>query len=230
MDKRESQRFAKRLEVRFSSGGMSYSGFSGNLSENGLFIRTKRGFAPGSTIDIELVLPDGTVSFLKGIVRRTIKAAASVKNGMGIELLQKDVRYVDFVRTLSPDAEKGSEDIAPPGFQILSCPKCGTRNKVLGNKIALRPRCGRCSSSLIPEEEERKKPRFDIGDADRFISQGMYGEAVEVYRELISVEPNNVSIMQRIVEFQALLKLLGKDKNGLIASLNSFLDQEKVVP
>ena len=70
-------RFTKRLEATFSSGGLSYRGILSNLSQNGLFIRTNRGFAPGTTVDIELVMPDNTLCRIKGVVKRTIKTPMS---------------------------------------------------------------------------------------------------------------------------------------------------------
>jgi hypothetical protein len=77
-------RFTKRLEATFSSGGLSYRGILSNLSQNGLFIRTNRGFAPGSTVDIELVMPDNALCRLKGIVKRTIKTPMSYGKRCGI--------------------------------------------------------------------------------------------------------------------------------------------------
>lgn len=149
MEKRKHKRFTKRLETRFSSGGMSFSGVSSNLSERGMFIRTKRSFAPGIAIDIELVMPDGKKSFLKGIVIWTIKTPVSTsKNGMGVELIEKDAKYMDFLKAIkgeetTPKAASVSE------FQIISCPQCNAKNKVLSSKISLRPRCGKCGASLI---------------------------------------------------------------------------------
>lgn len=142
-------RFTKRLEVRFTSGGLSFTGILSNLSENGLFIRTNRGFAPGSVIDIEMVMPDGKKSFLKAVVRRTIKTPMStLKNGMGVELVEKDAAYINFVRSFKEETETDTEDITPPEFQIISCPNCGAKNKVLSDKIPLWPKCGRCGTPL----------------------------------------------------------------------------------
>jgi Tfp pilus assembly protein PilZ len=142
-------RFTKRLEATFSSGGLSYRGILSNLSRNGLFIRTNRGFAPGSTVDIELVMPDNKVCRLKGIVKRTIKTPmlSSMKNGMGIELTEKDPAYLNLIESF--DDDKGTvTETHPPEFQIIACPACGVKNKVLTEKLSLGPRCGRCRTSL----------------------------------------------------------------------------------
>lgn len=142
-------RFTKRLEARFSSGGMSFAGISSNLSESGLFIRTNRGFAPDTAIDIELVMPDGKTSSLKGLVRRTIKTPMStLKNGMGVELLEKDAAYINFLKSFTEETETDTEKITPPEFQIISCPNCGVKNKVSSEKLSLGPKCGRCGTPL----------------------------------------------------------------------------------
>lgn len=141
-------RFTKRLEATFSSGGLSYRGILSNLSQNGLFIRTNRGFAPGSTVDIELVMPDNTLCRIKGVVKRTIKTPmSSMRNGMGIELTEKDAAYLNFVESFDEEKETVTET-PPPEFQIISCPACGVKNKVLNEKLSLGPKCGRCGTSL----------------------------------------------------------------------------------
>lgn len=76
-------------------------------------------------------------------------------------------------------------------------------------------------------KEISEETRLSISDADSYISQGRYMEAMTVYRRLLSVEPDNKHVLQRIEELRALLKLLGKDKEELIARLNNFLDSIK---
>jgi len=144
-----SPRFTKRLEVKFSSGGNTYKGILSNLSLGGLFIRTNRGFAPGTTIDIELVMPDGTISFLKGIVRWAAKTHLAIKNGMGIELTEKDTTFVNFIKSFHEKTGKPFEKSDPQEFQIIICSQCGVKNKVLSEKISLGPKCGRCRTPLI---------------------------------------------------------------------------------
>lgn len=67
-------------------------------------------------------------------------------------------------------------------------------------------------------------PRVRIRDADIFISQGRYIEAFDIYKKILSIEPSNTYVLQRIEELRALLKLLGRSEEGLIMRLNSFLD------
>jgi hypothetical protein len=151
-------RFTKRLEATFSSGGLSYRGILSNISENGLFIRTNRGFAPGTTVAIEVVMPDNTLIVLKGIVKRTIKTPiTTMKNGMGIELIGSDVKYLSFVKSFAEETgfsdvetEPETEPEVPPvpEYFIIKCPNCGVKNKVSGYKLAMEPKCGKCGISL----------------------------------------------------------------------------------
>src|SRR4030066_1022892 len=141
MNKRKNLRFTKRLEARFIADGESFVGITSNLSENGLFIRTKRGFVPDSILDIELIMPDGKVSLIKGIVKRTVKVPLSVKNGMGIELLEKDETYMHYVKSLREGGERSPDKEPIEEFQIIPCPSCQAKNKVRMDKIALGPRC-----------------------------------------------------------------------------------------
>ena len=151
MEEQRKPRFTKRLEATFSSGPFTYRGILSDISENGLFIRTNHGFAPGTTVSIEIVMPDNQISHLKGIVRRTIKTPLlAKKNGMGVELTKKDESYVNFFKFNFE--EKKIETEPPPStpeFQIVQCPGCGVKNRVLQEKLVLDPKCGRCGTSLI---------------------------------------------------------------------------------
>lgn len=59
--------------------------------------------------------------------------------------------------------------------------------------------------------------------ADRFVAEGNFSEAMGIYRKHLSSDPNNKAVLQRVDELRALLKLLGKDKEVLIAKLDAFL-------
>lgn len=74
------------------------------------------------------------------------------------------------------------------------------------------------------KEGVSEDPHLSIGDADLYISQGNYTDAMDIYKKLLSREPDNVHVLQRIEDMKVLLKLLGKDKEKLIERLNSFLE------
>ncbi len=152
-----TQRYTKRLEATFSSGSFTYRGILSDISENGLFIRTSRGFTPGTTVDIKIIMPGDQISHLTGIVRRSIKTPLSAtKNGMGVELTQKDAVYMNFYKSHHEEAGKEffeekepvGEKTSPPEFRIITCPGCGAKNKVLYEKLFLKPICGKCRTLL----------------------------------------------------------------------------------
>jgi len=179
MAKRICQRFTKRLETIFTSGGMRFTGITSDLSAGGLFIRTQHGLVPGSFLDIEIYLPEKKVCRLKGIVRRTIKTPlTALKNGMGIELIERDQNYLEFLRRFVTGSEKPEEtpfehDAANSGPAaedekqgpnpqekraegeggrpetiIITCQGCNVKNRVMREKLSIGPKCGRCGAAL----------------------------------------------------------------------------------
>ena len=63
-----------------------------------------------------------------------------------------------------------------------------------------------------------------LEDADRFVAEGKFSEAMGIYRKFLSSDPGNKVVLQRVEELRSLLKLLGKDKGVLIAKLDAFLE------
>ena len=100
MEKRQHKRYTSRCEIEFSMNGTTYRGISSNLSQNGLFIRTRKPFTADTIIDLMVHFPNGSTSKLKGITRRAIRNPLDNQNGMGIELIEKDSNYFDFVNSI----------------------------------------------------------------------------------------------------------------------------------
>lgn len=67
-------------------------------------------------------------------------------------------------------------------------------------------------------------PAADVTAADRKVSEGNYGDAMKIYRELLTANPDNRQVLQRVEDLRQLLKMIGKDKEALIAQLNSFME------
>lgn len=164
---RRHRRFIRRLEVEFSANNQNYRGISSNFSLGGIFIRTNHSFSPDTIIDLTIHLPDGTSVLAKGVVRMALRTSvASLKNGMGIEIIENDSHYVNFIRSLSSDdtgdpppealaRETGpahTETAAPkkplPDFLIVSCPFCHVKNKVNRARTSRSLRCGKCGALL----------------------------------------------------------------------------------
>lgn len=74
------------------------------------------------------------------------------------------------------------------------------------------------------EEVETGAGVIGLSIADSLVAGGDYSAAVEAYKELLSREPENKHILQRIAELKSLLKLIGKGDDIVIAKLESFLD------
>lgn len=79
-------------------------------------------------------------------------------------------------------------------------------------------------SEILEETEAKISPEININDADSYIINGQYSEAMNIYKKLLSVNPENRHVMQRIEELKTLLKLLGKDREVLIEKLDDFLE------
>ncbi len=172
MKGRVSDRFIRRLETEFTADDKSYRGISSNLSISGLFIRTQHAFVPGTIVDIVIHLPDTADVKLKGRVKHASKThIVSVKNGMGIEIIQNNPEYISFIKSVVPDAveKRGAAGRTPdifynkhvdkpkqpqskaPEFTIIACPKCGVRNKVRTAKLSMGPKCGKCGHLITAE-------------------------------------------------------------------------------
>ncbi len=150
------RRITKRLEVTFSAGGIRYKGILSNLSTNGLFIRTNRGFTPGTVVDIQIIMPGNQVASLTGVVKRTIKVPVTpARNGMGIELITSDEIFLDYVRNVlreqGIEMKEATSSEHVPEYEIIACNGCGVKNKVSREKLSGDPQCGRCGRLLITE-------------------------------------------------------------------------------
>ena len=108
-NKRQQKRFIRRCEVEFTVNKFTLRGISSDFSLEGLFLRTNHACEPGTVFDIAIHLPDGSVSKVKGKAVRSLRRptvmvtgipAKSVKNGMGIEIIERDAHYLHLIRSL----------------------------------------------------------------------------------------------------------------------------------
>jgi hypothetical protein len=155
--RRRHDRFIRRLETEFEAAGQQYRAFSSDFSCSGLYIRTNHAFPPGTPVSITVHMPDGRASHLKGVVRRALRTTVvSLKNGMGIELTEKDTAYSDFMNVFAAECTEpwamGKEEEEPaaaqPEFLIIACGSCGAKNKIPSSKLSLGPKCGKCRTPL----------------------------------------------------------------------------------
>lgn len=108
-NKREQKRFIFRCETEFIANGVTYRGIASDFSLNGIFIRTTHPLVPDTISDMTVYLPEGMTSKLTGKVKRALKPSIgrvvgtpvrAFKHGMGIEIIKKDINYLNFIRSL----------------------------------------------------------------------------------------------------------------------------------
>lgn len=108
-NKRRLRRFSHRCRVAFTADGMTYRGLSSNFSLDGLFLRAKNTFPPGTLLDITLYFPNDLASRLQATVIRESQEPLRVaggreseygEKGMGIRIRERDSLYLHFIRAL----------------------------------------------------------------------------------------------------------------------------------
>jgi hypothetical protein len=101
MEARKDKRFKKRLLVRIYSGISHFGGITGDISNNGMFIRGA--FFPNDIVlNIALYLPGNKISFLLGTVKRNVKIPeTNWLFGMGLQLIKKDHTYQNLLKILT---------------------------------------------------------------------------------------------------------------------------------
>jgi hypothetical protein len=95
---RKEGRVPTKLVVKIHSGVLRTWGLVSDISHNGLFIHAKHKLNPDTILDIELMMPDGKTAALRGVVKRiVILPDAQRKFGMGVEVIEKDTTYRNYM-------------------------------------------------------------------------------------------------------------------------------------
>ncbi|MDQ7786833.1 MAG: tetratricopeptide repeat protein [Thermodesulfovibrionales bacterium] len=84
------------------------------------------------------------------------------------------------------------------------------------------PAAGAITDTAVVEEAPEETGDM-LSEADRFVRDENFTEALSIYRSILASEPDNRKALQRVEELKALLKLLGKDKEELIERLENLL-------
>ncbi len=99
-EKRENERFLKKIPVEVSAENRVIKGTTVRVSEKGFCVRAQTVFSVGTTVDINLYISDDRPCRLKGIVKFAEKSGISARqNGMGIELTEKSPEYLKLIRS-----------------------------------------------------------------------------------------------------------------------------------
>ncbi len=107
MDKsdRKIKRTDKRLLIKFGEDSPRMVGFTGDISQAGIFIKSSKVFGPGTILKIDLTLPNNLVLHLEGRVMWAKKVPPSLhrvtkKSGMGVLIHEPPMEYIGFLSTL----------------------------------------------------------------------------------------------------------------------------------
>ena len=108
MEKRNNHRIPKRLFVKFGIEQTNAIGFTGDISRNGLFIKTNTVYPPDTQLLIQLVLPDDREIDMAGRVMWAKRVNPSMirhvkKNGMGVQLDRVPEDYSRFLKSIDHD-------------------------------------------------------------------------------------------------------------------------------
>jgi tetratricopeptide (TPR) repeat protein len=147
--------------------------------------------------------------------------AESMKTGIG-EKKGQETPHAEEIGLWKPlDDVKGEEEKLPDLDETVA-----HKGKTPSFEGVLQQEASSVQKSPIPTEEEEPQEQSIPGvtDADSYILAGKYFSAMNVYRKILTRDPDNKQILQRIEELRALLKLLGNDKEELVSKLDSFLD------
>jgi hypothetical protein len=101
--KRRGRRHRRRLLTEFAPCGYAecHRGVSTSLSETGFFLKSRHVYRVGVMLEVRMSLSPERTCSLRGVVRYARKVLLMrYKNGMGVEILEGDPTYVDFIRLL----------------------------------------------------------------------------------------------------------------------------------
>ncbi len=91
IDKRNIKRHKKRLQLRFGLEEPNKLGFTEDISDTGIFIKSPMVMNPGKILYVEFRLPDNSTILVKGRImwaKRVPQALlGKVKGGMGVHIL-----------------------------------------------------------------------------------------------------------------------------------------------
>jgi len=107
-ENRQLPRHRKRIRVEFGPEQLVYTGFTEDISTEGFFLKTALVLRPGTVLQAELHLPDGTLVKLEGRVRWAKKVPPALlrrlKGGMGVKIRQfltGEIAYQSYCQELA---------------------------------------------------------------------------------------------------------------------------------
>jgi hypothetical protein len=96
---RRTQRARRRLMVRFGTEAAERTGFTKDISETGVFIRTNMVARPGTTLQVELQFPDRSFQLWARVVwakKVPPQLAHLMDCGMGVCFIDPPADWIDY--------------------------------------------------------------------------------------------------------------------------------------
>lgn len=101
VNRRRAARTKRRIMVRYGPSGPVRTGFTKNLSETGLFVRSNQVYPPGTTLHVEVQFPERTFHlWAKVMWAKRVPAQLShvLDCGMGLHFLEPDAGFLEYFR------------------------------------------------------------------------------------------------------------------------------------
>jgi len=102
MERRAVKRITVSLDARFFYGNLFYSGRILDLSEQGMFLNTRKCLPTGSMFVIVIRLEDELFKVLASVKR--MKKGEGCYDGMGLELIKPSGHYKNYVTRMKGSA------------------------------------------------------------------------------------------------------------------------------
>lgn len=98
-DKREFRRLETELQISLFYGNLVYSGMVTNLSESGMFIKTKRQPPVDTMFVTSLMIDNEPIQVPVQITRAVnpVNAQPAVESGVGVHILRSSKDYLSFL-------------------------------------------------------------------------------------------------------------------------------------
>jgi len=126
---------------------------------------------------------------------------------------------------MEEELENAEEALEIPEDQPFEIPDESSFRDILGETPGRAEEVPDLSEPAVHAEEAvAPQETPDASDADVFIASGNFYKALETYRKILSDDPENKHVLQRMAELKALMTMMGKGNEVLIAKLESFLD------
>ncbi len=122
------------------------------------------------------------------------------------------------------DSGNAGEVVEIPDDQSFEIPDESSFGDILTEAGGVTEEVSGPTETAAPEEEAGPAGETaDASAADAFIACGNFYKALEIYRQILTGDPGNKQILQRVAELKALMTMMGKGNDVLIARLESFL-------